>query len=127
MTMAKEKFTLKSIADMKDHAVGFDKMMTELVKDAFDRDYDPTARKLIIEISVVPKLNKKKQFSHLETTIDYKTKRPTVKTQPIVMKPDISAAGCRGMLFNPELLDDPDGNSIQDIAEAEEAKNRAKK
>lgn len=124
--MPQERFTLKSLADMQVHAATFEKLLRELVADAFDRDTDPTPRKLIIEIAVAPKMKKdKKSFSHLETTIDYKAKRPTIKSNAIIMKPDISTVGgCKGMIFNPDLPDDPDGESIADIADREAAKKK---
>jgi len=126
LLMPRQIFSLADIAqiDGGQHAKIFDKAMQDLSSDCYNRDNDPKPRKLILEISLCPVQDADGDFDHVDVTMDWKTVRPTIKSNVYSMKPQITVSGSKGLLFNPDLPDDPEGKSIADIAEEEEQKRK---
>lgn len=100
------------------HAKIFSAELAELAKDCFNRPGDKSKRTLTMEVSMSPRMSADGSLDCIVTTIDWKPKKPTVKSNPYLMKSaiDVQGAGHQGLLFNADLLQEPDQDTIMDVA-----------
>lgn len=99
------------------HAKIFAAEVAELAKDCFNRAGDKSKRILTMELAMSPRINADGTIDCIVTTIDWKPKKPTVKSNPYLMKSaiDVQGHGHNGLLFNADLLREPDENTIMDV------------
>lgn len=92
------------------HARIFAAEVAELARDCFNRPGDKSPRKLTLEMGMSPRLNSDGSLDCVITTFDWKPRKPTVKSNPYLMKSaiDVQGADHHGLLFNADLLQQPE-------------------
>lgn len=119
--MAKKKLTLQSLQDL-DHGMLdkiFQNHLATASNDCYQRPEDKTVRKVTITLSFKP-VQSLGALDRVETTVDFATSLPKMKSRTYNMQPEINRGSSQGLMFHPDLPDDPDGSTIMDVAEAEE-------
>lgn len=98
----------------------FDLAMQRVGKDLEARPTDKTARKVNIELQFVPMADSHGNLHNVVTQIQFVTKVPAEKTMPYIMNTAIGNHGCEGIMFNPDMTNDPNQRSIMDVTDPED-------
>jgi hypothetical protein len=104
--------TIHLIDSGKINAV-FEQQMKRIVNDCIDRPLDDSERSVTISFKVKPNVSLKTgetECSRVHVAIDVAGKVPTQKSRVIEMA--VKQTG--GLVFNPDLLDDPAGSTLYD-------------
>ncbi len=123
--MSKKKLALGSLQDL-DHGMldkTFQTHVATASNDCYQRPEDKTPRKVIITLLMKP-IMAHGALDRIETSLDFATALPKMKSRTYSMQPEINRGNAQGLMFHPDLPDDPDGKTIMDhIEENEETEN----
>lgn len=101
----------------------FETQIAQAANDCYLRPEDKTARKVHMTFLLKP-VQVGGQLDRIETAVDFATQLPVMKTRIYSMHPRVDKGKATGLLFHPDLPDDPEGRSIMDEAEKHQPGDR---
>lgn len=121
--MPQLKLNLQNLKDLDYGTINaaFEHHLTAAVNDCYQRPEDGKERKVTMTFNLTPELRSGTCDSVL-LEVDFTTKVPVMKTKAFRMTPTINRGKADGLLFHPDLPEDPEGRSIQDLSEGHKDK-----
>lgn len=117
--MPQMRLTLESLKELDTGTINaaFEHHLRAAVNDCYQRPEDNKERKVTMTFNLTPDFRNGGCESVI-VDVDFVTKVPLMKTKAFRMTPTINRGQADGLLFHPDLPDQPDGRSIQDLSES---------
>lgn len=116
--MAKQKLSLDTVEMLAPPLrAQFDAMLKRLVNDCRERPLETGNRVLTIEFNITPKLHSQSantECDNVELDVRLKSKVPQMKSRAY----ELTVHASNEVSFNPDLPDDPEGESLYNADEA---------
>lgn len=113
--MAIRHFTLENLKDFSNGhpAAAFESLLKRAVTDCLERPGDDRARKVTLQVSLIPTPSQKGEPDGVTITVDSKCTVPDYRSNPVQM--GVKGHGAtRGQMFFNDLTDDVRQSSIED-------------
>lgn len=116
--MPQKKLSFANLPDLDFGMIDktFDAHVKAAANDCYDRPTDQTARKVVMTLVLKPQMSGR-DLDSINAEVEFSTVLPKMRTKVYSMQPIINKGKADGLLFHPDLPDDPEGTSIQDLAE----------
>lgn len=116
--MPQESLNLTNLKDLDYGLINkaFETNIAAAANDCYMRPEDKTARKVCMTFILKPVMQGG-ALDRIETAVDFATKIPIMKTRVYSMQPKVNRGQVDGLMFHPDLPDDPDGRTVMDVAE----------
>ncbi len=125
--MPQQRLSLETLKDLDLGVVSktFQHHLTRAVQDCFSRPGDKSARVVEMKFKIVPDIDP--TTAECETVLvdcEFQTKVPSMRSKTYRMAPSLDnrTGTVTGLLFHPDDRDDPDAQTIMDVAEGKTKK-----
>lgn len=108
--MAFKQFNLAALHDIDDGkaAVAFDRLLQRMIEDCHDRPSDKKARKVTLQIEIVPVPEADGTCDNVEVVIQALARAPSMKSRALSM----GLRGSKSIVYSEDRLDDVDQPSL---------------